>query len=85
MSSASNKTLITVWQSLLNDSTDPLSNALRERLADVNLDTGKTKAEELLEITEREASKGTKVGRQIAKLLPDARRLVASIKAGRRQ
>jgi len=83
MSSASNKTLITVWQRLLSDSTDPLSNALRERLAEVNPDTGKTKAEELLEVSEREASKGTKGGRQIAKLMPDARRFVASIKGVR--
>jgi hypothetical protein len=55
-----------------------LSEALRRTLARKDPVTGKTTAQIMLEKLEKEAAKPTEIGRQSARLLARARRLVAS-------
>jgi hypothetical protein len=58
----------------------PLSQAYCERLPEIDPDTGKTRAEELLAAAEAEASSGTAEGKRIAELLPHFRQVVDRIR-----
>ena len=58
----------------------PLSEAYRERLPEIDPETGKTRAEELLAAAEAAAWSGTAEGKQIAELLPQFRQVVDRIK-----
>jgi DNA-binding transcriptional LysR family regulator len=58
----------------------PILEAYRERLPEIDPETGQTKAEELLESAEAEALSGTVNGKRIARLLPRFRQLIDRIK-----
>jgi hypothetical protein len=62
------------------EASGPLSEAYRERLPEIDPDTGKTRAEELLAAAEAAAWSGTAEGKQIAELLPQFRQVVDRIK-----
>ena len=58
--------------------------AYRKQLADIDSVTGRTNAENLLDVAEAEVSSGTEEGKRIAKLLPQFRQFVDRTRSGKK-